>query len=80
MADADGSGAIDFEEFVCMPCNEGIDVSELKKAFDLLDVDGNGTLDMEEFVRYKQRRRKPLQAPQDMAAEPDQNHSSNASN
>ena len=56
-----------------MPCNEGIDMSELKNAFELLDVDGNGTLDIEEFVRYKRRRRKPLHAPRDIVAEPDQN-------
>ena len=64
-ADADGSGTIDFEEFVCMPCNEGISLADLTTAFELLDVNSNGTLDIDEFARYRQRRQNALPMLQD---------------
>jgi len=51
-ADADGSGQIDFEEFATMPCNVGIPLDELHRAFEALDTNKNGLLEIDEFVRY----------------------------
>jgi len=50
-ADADGSGFVDYGEFVNMECNQGLSDEELKARFARLDVNRDGQLDLHEFAK-----------------------------
>ena len=51
--DADGSGMIDFEEFVNMECHAGMTRKKLRRLFKKLDVDESGELEYAEFVKHR---------------------------
>ena len=53
-ADLDHSGALDFEEFKKMACNQGLSEAKLQDIFDGLDKNKDGTLSYEEFRKYDQ--------------------------
>lgn len=47
--DADGSGTIDFNEFLIMMAPKADSQDELKAAFDMFDKDGSGSISAEEL-------------------------------
>lgn len=51
-ADTDGSGEINYTEFIAATIDANIFLREdyLKTAFDMFDVDGSGTIDTEEVI------------------------------
>ena len=51
-ADTDGSGEINYTEFIAATIDANIFMREdyLKTAFDMFDVDGSGTIDTEEVI------------------------------
>lgn len=51
-ADTDGSGDINYTEFIAATLDKNIFMNEtyLKQAFDMFDKDGNGTIDNEEVL------------------------------
>lgn len=50
-ADTDGSGEIDYSEFIAATINENIFMREdyMKSAFDMFDKDGSGKIDKDEL-------------------------------
>ena len=48
VADTDGDGQIDYEEFVRLLLRREVNFDELKKAFETFDTDGSGSLDHDE--------------------------------
>ncbi len=49
--DFDGSGDLNFDEFVKLPLNKGKPRAELRKKFDEADIDASGRIDKKEFLR-----------------------------
>jgi Ca2+-binding EF-hand superfamily protein len=62
--DTDGSGYIDFEEYMAMLPQLGIHITEAKakKYFALADTDGSGEIDFEEFKVLRQPFLRPVGA------------------
>ena len=53
--DADGSGAVSFEEFCALSSNKALKKEKLRAIFDALDVNRDGVLSLEEFSVWEQQ-------------------------